>query len=129
MNSKPLYKALASNLLARQNCEQMGNKEWFDRWTDTIAKLIADHMPHGSGFDGGVRLDWNKSTPNELVFHTAFHHMNEDGYYDGWTSHDVIVSPSLVFDIELKITGRDRNDIKEHIHEAFSDALGIEVTS
>ena len=50
--------------------------------------------------------------------------MTEHGYYDGWTEHDVIVTPSLRSPgFSLRITGRNRRDIKEYIADAFHDAL------
>jgi hypothetical protein len=52
--------------------------------------------------------------------------MNDAGYYDGWTDHIVIVSPS--FDgIDIKISGRNRNDIKDYLHDVFHAALTEEV--
>jgi len=53
--------------------------------------------------------------------------MNESGAYDGWTEHKLIVSPSLLFDLDLRITGRDRNGIKEYLHDVFSAALQTEI--
>ena len=49
--------------------------------------------------------------------------MNENGFYDGWTDHTLTVRPSLVHGIELEISGRNRNDIKEYLHETFHSAL------
>ena len=48
--------------------------------------------------------------------------MSETGFYDGWTEHKVIVTPSFA-GIDLRITGRNRNDIKDHIHDCFSSIL------
>lgn len=53
--------------------------------------------------------------------------MNENGMYDGWTEHKAIIKPSLVFGLDLKITGRDRNGIKEYLHDTFMQALTDEV--
>jgi hypothetical protein len=49
--------------------------------------------------------------------------MNEQGSYDGWTEHTVIVTPSLAMGYRLRITGRDRNGIKEYMHDVFNAAL------
>lgn len=63
------------------------------------------------------------STPNRIVIDTAFHHMNDGGYYDGWSEHSVIITPSLVWGYEIRVTGRNRNDIKDYIAETFQHAL------
>jgi hypothetical protein len=89
---------------------------------------VSDHMPHGSGFDGGTQFDYVASHSEKLVFNTSFHHMDEHGCYGGWTDHIVTVVPSLSSPgFNLKISGRNRNDIKELIHQSFYDALTTEI--
>lgn len=122
-----LYSELASAIDARKRCSNNPNSEWFGKWTDTIESLVKQHMPHGSGFDSGTTLDLDASHADKLVFQTSFHHMNENGYYDGWTEHTVTVTPSLQFRYHIRISGRNRNDIKEMIHESFDVALGTDV--
>lgn len=130
MNNK-LYSTLASLVQARINCENAKprNDEWFDKHTDRIEELVKDNMPSGSGFDSGSHIDLENSDGDRLFFTTAFHHMNDSGMYDGWTEHNVIVTPSLQFGFNLKVTGRDRNQIKEYIHETFSLALQTELVT
>ena len=53
--------------------------------------------------------------------------MNDAGSYDGWTDHVITVRPSLAFGFELKISGPNRNDIKEYIHDTFDTALSAEI--
>ena len=122
----PLYQRLASTLNARNNCRKSGNAEWEARHTAALGEL-AKNLPSGSGIDDDVRLDLERSTENRLVLHVAFHHMDESGYYDGWTNHTLVVTPSLAFVLEIRITGRNRNDIKEVLHVTFYDALLAEV--
>jgi hypothetical protein len=57
------------------------------------------------------------------VFKTSFHHMNTHGYYDGWTDHIVTVRPDMMSGIRISITGKDRNQIKDYIHEVFYNWL------
>ena len=122
---KTVVQELAVAFDARERCNKTGNKEWEARWNERIAQLI-DTLPQGSGFDtryaeGDVTMDKR----GRLVIQTSFHHMNDGGYYDGWTEHTVTVSPA--FDgIDIKVSGRDRNDIKNYIAEVFNDALMAE---
>jgi hypothetical protein len=122
-----LYQRLASLVVAIENCRTSGNAEWERRHKETLSDLVRAHLPHGSGFDNGTTIDLARSGENRLAFSTSFHHMNDNGFYDGWTEHDVVVVPSLAFGFTLKITGRDRRQIKDYIHDAFSEALSMDV--
>ena len=123
--TKPVYEAIALALLAVRNCEQSGNSEWLAKHRDRIRTLVREHMPSGSGIDTGTTLD-DRSTPDRLVFVFSFHHMNEHGSYDGWTEHTAIVTPSLAFGLDVRITGRNRNQIKDYLHETYDLALRAE---
>jgi len=118
-----LYRTISGLISARANCEKTGNREWFVRHSKRLLALVKDKLPSGSGFDSGTTIDVERSTPERLVFSTSYHHMNEGGMYDGWTEHEVIVTPSLHHGISVRITGRDRNQIKDFIHESFRAAL------
>lgn len=123
MASRKLYQILASCLNAIENCRESGNDEWLRQHTETIESLVSNYMPSGSGFDNGTKLDFDASKGGEkLVFSTSYHHM-DDGMYDGWTEHTVTVRPSLIFDFDMKISGRDRNEIKDYMAETFNYAL------
>jgi len=123
--AKPLYQALAINLAALARCEAGTNPawaEWADRYRDHIDTLV-EQLPSGSGIDNGTKLLIEQSTPNKLVFQADYHHMDQHGYYAGWTEHKVIVQASLEYGFDIRITGRDRNHIKEYLHETFSYAF------
>lgn len=126
---RKLYQELAGLMLARENCVASGNKEWFGKHTYRLKVLVHEHMPSGSGFNNGTTLVVQDSTSEKLVFQTAFHHMDDNGSYAGWSEHTVIVKPSLFDGFSLRITGRDRRDIKDYIHETFAYSLGLDVKS
>ncbi len=121
--SKMLYQKLASLVQAIANCKKSGNAEWLERHSDRAEELVKQHMPSGSGWDVGTRIDLDASTPNKLVFYGEYHHMNDGGVYDGWTDHRITVTPDLADGFNLRISGRDRNQIKEVLHEWFDQAL------
>lgn len=123
---KPLYMELASLVAAIANCKKSGNAEWLERHSDKVRALVKEHMPSGGGFDCGTTFDFDKSTPERLVFHTGFHHMTE-GMYDGWTNHAVTVRPSLSSNFVLSVSGKNRNMIKDYIAETFDIDLHKEV--
>lgn len=120
---QPLYQSIARALLAMKSAEETGNEEWARMHWRRAAQLSHEHLPSGAGFDNGSKLD-RSSTADKLVFLTAFHHMDESGGYDGWTEHQVVVKSSLAWGFELRVTGRDRNEIKSYIAECFGEDLG-----
>lgn len=138
---RKLYAVLAGMVGAYHRCLEKaeglldtGTDEERKHWEEMSAQhekrihdLVKEHMPSGSGFDSGTELDLDRSTDEMLVFTTSYHHMNEDGMYDGWTEHEVRVKASLWAEFHLRITGRDRNDTKEYMYEVFGAALSQEV--
>jgi hypothetical protein len=122
-----LYEKLASLVAARLNCIESGNVEWRDKHEDAIDQLVKNRLPSGSGFDNGTTIDLDASNGEKLVFVTSFHHMNDGGMYDGWTEHTVTAVPSFCGGFTLKISGRNRNDIKDYIGETFHHDLSAAV--
>jgi hypothetical protein len=121
--TKTVAEALASTIVAIRNCERVGNAEWAEKHADQLAELIAK-LPSGAGIDNGTQLDMDRSAHDCLVFITSFHHMDEFGGYDGWTDHVVKVRQSFVYGLDVTVSGRDRNNIKDHLVEVFSTSLG-----
>lgn len=125
-------KQLAQLVDARLRCIRDGssvdgNSVWIPRHTDSIEQMMKDVFPSGSGVDSGTTIDLDASTPDRLVFHMPFHHMDEYGSYDGWTEHIVTVTPSLAFGYHIRIGGKNRNDIKEYLHELIDHVLSSDV--
>lgn len=120
------FQKIAQCLIARENCKKSGNADWYERHTETIESIVRDHFPHGSGFDCGTLFDFPNSKPDRLIFTTSFHHMDQHGGYDGWSEHSVIVTPSLAFGCNVRVTGKDRNGIKDYIADVFNIALTTE---
>lgn len=108
---------LASKLEARRRCIQTGNMEWTLKHNNSIITLM-EEAPRGSGLDQGITLQYDDSGDERLVFRTAFHHMDENGYYDGWTEHRVTVRPGFT-GLRITILGPNRNEIKNYLHEVF----------
>ena len=121
--TSPLYRELASLVQARLNCIDSGNPDWHSKHEHAIRTLVADHLPTGSGIDSGTTIDLDTSTGEKLVFDFSYHHMHDSGMYDGWTEHRAIVTPSLLSGFDIRITGRDRNQIKDYLHDVFCNAL------
>lgn len=124
MNGVTVARKIAQLLAARENCITSNNTEWVERHTETIKTIVSNALPSGSGWDSGTAIDLDASTPDHLILFGSYHHMNDGGYYDGWTDHTIHVKASLAFGFTIKITGRNRNDIKDYLSELFHDTLG-----
>lgn len=89
--------------------------------------FIMESAPSGSGIDTGTKISYEASKDGKIVFDFSFHHMNENGFYDGWTEHTLIVKPSLEYGMDILIRGRDRNGIKEYLYDMYGHWLQEEV--
>ena len=132
VRQEPLFRLLAHKINAVSNCISSGNHDWRSRHESDADYLAKNFLPSGSGVDCGTKIDWDLSlrTGGERIVLTAsFHHMNDAGMYDGWTSHVITVKPSLMFGFDLSISGKNRNGIKEYLHEIFSHDLHATIES
>lgn len=118
---RPLYRAIASELERYQRGTKEG-KPFADNASlalDQLEKLL----PSGSGIDSGTTIDRETNPAKGLRLSFGYHHMNDGGYYDGWTKHTAHVTPTLFSDFDLRITGRDRDGIKDYLHDTFNQCL------
>jgi len=121
-----LAQQIATAAVALGNCEISGNVEWRDIWTARLDAIARNVLPSGSGFNNGTSIDVDNCNGAKLAFETSFHHMTEHGVYDGWTEHSVLVLPSFVCGFNVKVSGRNRNDIKDYIGDMFAEVLSRE---
>jgi hypothetical protein len=111
----------ARHLAAFTQCKE----EYKQPHEDAIEEYL-EFLPHGSGIDSGVVFVWKDSKPDKLVFTFGYHHMDENGGYDGWTHHELIITPDLQHGYKIKITGKDRNNTKEYLYELFSEVFSFD---
>ncbi len=132
MTKRTIAAELAAWVIAIDNCERNGNNEWAIKHADAIEEMVKNHLPRSSGFDSGTQFDIEeneKHRGSRLIFETAFHHMNDGGYYDGWTEHKVTVYPLFCGSLDVRVSGQNRNDIKDYIGETFHHILTSEAPS
>ena len=106
-----VYEALA------QAAERRDDEEWANIMREKIDAIMKG-APSGSGIDAGTRIVTENSGRGKLVFAADYHHVDENGYYDGWTEHLIIVTCDLL-GLNIRITGRNRNDIKEYLSDVY----------
>ena len=125
-----IYKEIAKTIDARNRCHDKGNWEWYDKHSDRLEMIEKNYLPSGSGFDNGTSIDWENSTDNEIVLVSAYHKMDENGFYDGWVDLIINVTPSLAFDIDIEIDGDFGDDVyqlEDYIYDVFYIALTQEM--
>lgn len=114
-------KHLASMGMAITQC----GPEWEAKHRASIAQIVADFLPSGSGWDRGTTFDMD-GRDDRLIFSGSYHHVDNAGMYDGWTDHRIIVTPT--FDgISVDVKGRNRNDIKEYLGDIFYQSLKMSI--
>lgn len=114
-----IAEALSRAIVSGRNAEASGNTVWAEKWQARIADIM-DGAPWGSGFDNGTHLgSGHKQSDRRLTFATSFHHMSDGGFYDGWSDHIITIDATFT-GLGVKVSGRNRNDIKDYIAEVFS---------
>lgn len=120
--SQTLIQVIASRVDARLNCEKAGNSPGERLNFDDLEKL-EKLLPDGSGIDCGTKIDLGRSTDNKVVFTFSYHHMNDRGYYNGWTEHTLTIRPHLLLGLDLTLTGPDKNQIKNYLYDTYQYTL------
>jgi hypothetical protein len=117
---------LSQLVQARLNCLAMNPiNDYYMKHEEIIKDIIDNSMPHGSGIDGENSIDMDRSTDKVLYFNFSYHFMNEAGYYDGWEDYTLVVKPAFI-GIDMRIQGKNRNDIKDYLYETFNNWLTAE---
>lgn len=120
----PLYRIIAYAMEALENCKRHDNKLWEDHWS-LLVDMGVGLLPHGGGFDDYPKLTREVAKQDYLVFHGSYHEMNSHGFYVGWRDYRVVVKPSFVHGLTVRVTGAGKA-LGEYIHEVFHSALVTE---
>ncbi len=102
------------------NCTESGNTEWLERSRAKLKQLARDFLPSGSGIDTGTFV--REISDDKIVMECGFHHMTDNGY-DGWTEHRITARRGFYLGITIQVSGRDRNEVKDHLAEVYQYAL------
>ena len=127
METRTLLNELHKAYFTKENCIDSGHNA-ANSWEAYFDKLT-DLLPSGGGFDAGTTFDEVKSTKDKrIVLNTSFHHMTDDGFYNGWTEHSVILTPC--FDgFNIRVSGKNKNEVKDYIADVFYSLLSDDFCS
>ena len=123
-----LIQHIATIVDAYHTCVRTNEQIWRNRHLARLQTIERCCLPSGAGFDNGTTIALDASNADKIVFATAFHHMNDNGFYTKWTQHNVTVRPSFIHGVDIKISGRDYRGIKDYIYETFELALNTPIT-
>ena len=113
---------------AKENCERSNNTEWAEKWTTTLREIENNNLPYGSGFDNGTTIE--SVTSEKIIFKSAYHLMDDSGYYREWIDFIIIVRPGFTT-ISIDAVGPFSRlqkksygyGIKDYIEEEFYNCL------
>ena len=117
-----LYSELASRIIARQNAQEAGNKDWYLRH-DNVIDQIRDI------------LDDSIITIEDVLPSTSFRFTLRGLVFDGEERLSrvfyLVCSASLINDFDVKITGYARETHGDYLHDTLSEKLArtIRVTT
>ena len=126
MKPRPVYQEIATLIVAIKNCQKSGNEEREDRHTERLRYIQRNYLPSGSGFDGGCAIDIHRSNDKKIIIGSAYHPMNDDGFYTDWIYFEVIVTPSFQ-GCDVRVNGpfyrHNAIDLKDYVTEVFENSL------
>lgn len=118
-----LYERIYLTLEALRVSTERENREWISKHNDTIDRMNK-LLPSGSGFDEGCQIVREAVRGKEsFVIKAPYHHMDENGFYRGWTDYKIRVCPSFIGGFSVRVTGKNYNGAKEYITELFCSVL------
>jgi hypothetical protein len=123
---RTVAQAIHSALVAIDNCEKAGNREWKARWQEYVARIAKECLPSGAGIDNGTRIVSLTSGGRGITLEFSFHHMTDNGFYDGWTEHTATVYPSFT-GLDIRIRGKRLTELADYLHDTFNVALSAEL--
>lgn len=110
---------------------RLGSLDNASGWTDTYeAKIeeIIDGLPSGSGIDNGHTIDYDESSSEKIVINSAYHLMDENGYYRRWIKYRVIITASLQFGFSVAVRGafsrhKNGNNVLEYLEDLYANCF------
>lgn len=120
MYKEPLFRLIAQHVGYAKQVNA-------DSRHENVLESLMKHMPSGSGIDAGTKLLLEESSNTELVFLVEYHHTNQNGYYCGWSSRKIVITPSLTSPycmdfIEEDASGADLTEVDEETNEEYDNS-------
>ena len=91
---------------------------------EQMEDLVKNYLPSGSGFDGDISID-ERSTDEKIIIRVEYHHMDTNGFYDGWSTFKVIITASMAYNYCMQVKGE--SVVRKYFyHVGFDDfVIGV----
>ena len=91
---------------------------------EQMEDLVKNYLPSGSGFDGDISID-EKSTDEKIIIRVEYHHMDINGFYDGWSTFKVIITASMAYNYCMQVKGE--SVVRKYFYHVGFDDFVISV--
>ena len=98
--------------------------EYLDSKNKRVEDLVKNYLPSGSGFDGDISID-EKSTDEKIILRVEYHHMDINGFYDGWSTFKVIITASMAYNYCMQVKGE--SVVRKYFYHVGFDDFVISV--
>ena len=98
--------------------------EYLDSKNKRVEDLVKNYLPSGSGFDGDISID-EKSTDEKIIIRVEYHHMDINGFYDGWSTFKVIITASMAYNYCMQVKGE--SVVRKYFYHVGFDDFVISV--
>ena len=66
-----------------------------------------------------------KSTDKKIIIHVEYHHMDINGFYDGWSTFKVIITASMAYNYCMQVKGE--SVVRKYFYHVGFDDFVISV--
>ena len=91
---------------------------------EQMEDLVKNYLPSGSGFDGDISID-ERSTDEKIIIRVEYHHMDTNGFYDGWSTFKVIITASMAYNYCMQVKGE--SVVRKYFYHVGFDDFVISV--
>lgn len=116
------YQCLGVAFQAYKNCIVSNDFTNLEKW-ETVINDIVESLPTGSGIDGETTFDFEKSKVDKLIINSEFHFMDNNGFYDGWGTFRIIISPDwrgFNMNVSCKFPKKYKMILQDYLYDTFS---------
>ena len=121
-----VYQHLYSSLLSLWQLEKRKDVSSYRKMEAYITSLVEAKLPRGSGFDVAPSLVWKRCKKERMLLEGHYHTMNDNGFYTGWISFYVSLSPSFLGP-NIVVRGKMSPSLRDYIEDTYREALEREM--
>ncbi|MFY7937382.1 MAG: hypothetical protein ACOVOQ_08395 [Flavobacterium sp.] len=120
-----LYKEIARVLGQKNKSLNVIEKE-LTLFKEVLPIRLNPVIKDGNRIEAGCVISL-KSTKKRIVIDTLYWHTNDSDETSRCTAHQVVITPSFEDEINIRITGKNEDNVKEYLHNIFRESLMSEI--